>query len=545
MRLDGKVALISGGARGMGAAEARLFAREGAKVAIADVLEPEGRQLEAQINETGGQAIFIHLDVTSEAQWQKAIATTVSRFGKLNVLVNNAGIGSYGKVEDKTVEEWDHVMAVNATGVFLDTKHAIPEMRKAGGGSIINISSQLGMVAMETVSPEYHASKGAVRIFTKAAAIQYAKDKIRVNSVPLREISTGGPGKDGIRPIDKPVFVPASDPPPYMRDDEPVVSLELHGEARAYPLAILIGHEIVNDTVGDVPVTITYCPLCNSAVVFDRRLGGLVLDFGTTGNLRNSDLVMWDRQTESWWQQITGEAIVGELTGSRLTFVPAQVISWADFRAAYPEGLLLIRDTGSLRDYDRPPYGGYDLSESRPFLFRGAIDPRLNAVERVLTLDIGGEAVAYPFALLAEYPVVNDTVGGQPVVVFYTGGTLTPFPDADILGAVSGLGSEGYRREAERLLRETPREAFMPSRPVGSAAAYDPRVDGQRLTFAARDGLIVDEQTGSVWNILGQAVSGPLQGTQLASVLHGNHFWFAWAAFHPDTAVRTADALER
>lgn len=183
MRLDGKVALISGGARGMGAAEARLFARESAKVAIADVLEQEGRQLEAQINETGGQAVFIHLDVTSEAQWQKAIQATVARFGKLNVLVNNAGIGTYGKVEDKKVEEWDRVMAVNATGVFLGTKHAIPEMRKSGGGSIINISSQLGMVAMETVSPEYHASKGSVRIFTKAAAIQYAKDNIRVNSV--------------------------------------------------------------------------------------------------------------------------------------------------------------------------------------------------------------------------------------------------------------------------------------------------------------------------------------------------------------------------
>jgi len=360
------------------------------------------------------------------------------------------------------------------------------------------------------------------------------------HSAPLREISTGGPGKDGIRPIDEPVFAQASEPPPYMRDDEPVVSLELNGEARAYPLAILIGHEIVNDTIGGVPVTINYCPLCNSAIVFDRRLGGRVLDFGTTGNLRNSDLVMWDRQTESWWQQITGEAIVGELTGSRLTFIPVQLVSWGDFRDAYPDGLLLTRETGSLRDYDRPPYDGYDLLDSRPFLFRGAIDQRLGAVERVLTLDIGGEAVAYPFSVLAEHPVVNDTVGDQPVVVFYTGSTLTPFPDSDILGRVSGLGSEGYRREAERLLKETPPEEFMPSRPVGSAAAYDPRVDGRHLAFAARDGLIVDEQTGSVWNILGQAVSGPLTGTTLARVVHGNHFWFAWAAFHPETAVRTA-----
>jgi hypothetical protein len=363
------------------------------------------------------------------------------------------------------------------------------------------------------------------------------------HSIPLSEISSGGPGKDGIRPIDKPVFAPASDPPQYMREDEPVVSLELNGDARAYPLAILIGHEIVNDTVGGVPVTITYCPLCNSAIVFDRRVGDRVLDFGTTGNLRNSDLVMWDRQTESWWQQITGEAIVGELTGSRLMFIPSQTVSWADFRATYPDGQLLTRATGSPRDYDRPPYGGYDLLDSRPFLFRGPIDPRLNAVERVLTLDIGGETVAYPFSVLAEHPIVNDTVGGQAVVVFYTGSTLTPFPDSDVLGRVSGLGSEGYRREAERLLRETPPEEFMPSRPVGAAAAYDPRADGRQLTFAVRDGLIVDEQTGSIWNILGQAVSGPLKGTRLVPVLHGNHFWFAWAAFRPETAVRTAADL--
>ncbi|MBM3945625.1 MAG: glucose 1-dehydrogenase [SAR202 cluster bacterium] len=205
MRLDGKVALITGGARGMGAAECRLFAREGAGVAIADVLEREGRQLEAEINETGGQAVFIRLDVTSEDNWRQAIAATVAHFGKLDVLVNNAGIASYGTVESTPLEDWDRVMAVNATGVFLGTKYAIPEMRKAGGGSIVNISSQLGMVAELTVSPEYHASKGAVRIFTKAAAIQYARENIRVNSVH--------PG-----PVLTPMTEPAvSDPATYKR----------------------------------------------------------------------------------------------------------------------------------------------------------------------------------------------------------------------------------------------------------------------------------------------------------------------------------------
>lgn len=182
-RLDGKVAFISGGARGMGAAEARLFAREGARVAIGDLLDAEGRKVEAEINETGGKALYIHLDVTSESDWQKAIATTVRRFGRLDVLVNNAGIGSQGRVEDITERDWDKVMDVNAKGVFLGTKAAIPEMRRAGGGSIINISSQLGIVGVETSSPQYIASKGAVRLLTKATAIQYAREGIRANSV--------------------------------------------------------------------------------------------------------------------------------------------------------------------------------------------------------------------------------------------------------------------------------------------------------------------------------------------------------------------------
>ena len=183
-RLDGKVAFISGGARGMGAEEARLFAREGAKVAIGDVLEEDGRRVEAEINESGGDCLFLRLDVTSEANWQSAIAATVSRFGALHILVNNAGIGGVGGlVEDTSVEDWDRVMDINGKGVFLGTKAAIPEMQAAGGGSIINISSQLGIVATDNTSPMYHASKGAVRILTKSTAIQFAPDGIRANSV--------------------------------------------------------------------------------------------------------------------------------------------------------------------------------------------------------------------------------------------------------------------------------------------------------------------------------------------------------------------------
>ena len=183
-RLDGKVAFISGGARGMGAAEARLFAKEGAKVAIGDVLDDDGRQVEAEINESGGACVFVHLDVTSEANWQEAIAITTSRFGGLHVLVNNAGIGGVSSlVEETSLADWERVMAINSTGVFLGTKAAIPEMRKSGGGSVINISSQLGLVGTDNSTPQYQASKGAVRIFTKLAAVQYAKAGIRFNSV--------------------------------------------------------------------------------------------------------------------------------------------------------------------------------------------------------------------------------------------------------------------------------------------------------------------------------------------------------------------------
>ena len=181
MRLEGKVALISGGARGMGAEEALLFAREGAKVVVGDVLEAEGRQVAASI--PGGQAIFVRLDVTSESDWQRAVSLAEEVYKRLDILVNNAGVSAVGGIEDTTEEEWDRVMSVNAKGVFLGTKYAIPAMQRAGGGSIINISSQLGIVAMSESSPQYIASKGAVRLLTKSTAIQYAADGIRCNSV--------------------------------------------------------------------------------------------------------------------------------------------------------------------------------------------------------------------------------------------------------------------------------------------------------------------------------------------------------------------------
>ena len=189
MRLENKVALISGGARGMGAAEARMFAREGAKVVIGDVLDAEGTRVAAEIAESGGDALFVHLDVTHEEDWRSAIGAATSSFSKLDILVNNAGIWRRGRVEDTTVEDWDMILDVNAKGVFLGTKLAIPEMRKAGGGSIINISSTAGLVGGPR-SSAYTASKGAVRLFTKATAVQYAQQGIRANSIHPGPIDT-------------------------------------------------------------------------------------------------------------------------------------------------------------------------------------------------------------------------------------------------------------------------------------------------------------------------------------------------------------------
>jgi 3(or 17)beta-hydroxysteroid dehydrogenase len=182
-RLSGKVALVSGGARGIGAATARLFAQEGARVVLGDLLDPEGRIVEVEIVAGGGEAAFVHLDVTSERDWDHAVGMAASRFGRLDILVNNAGIGGAGRLEDTTLEDWNRVMDVNAKGVFLGTKAAIPAMRRAGAGSIVNISSQLGLVGMDDSSPQYQASKGAVRLLTKLTALQYAKERIRANSV--------------------------------------------------------------------------------------------------------------------------------------------------------------------------------------------------------------------------------------------------------------------------------------------------------------------------------------------------------------------------
>jgi len=224
---------------------------------------------------------------------------------------------------------------------------------------------------------------------------------------------------------------------------------------------------------------------------------------------------MYDRQTESWWQQATGEAIVGALTGKQLTFLPAQIVSLADFAAAHPKADVLSRDTGYSRDYGQNPYVGYDDANDKPFLLQGLVDGRLPPKERVVTIGQGSQSVAFPYSELMKVGVASATVGGDDIVVLWSPGTASALDNAIIDG----------------------------SRDIGATGVFRPVVDGRRLTFTrdvGADAPIRDRETGSTWSVAGVAVDGTLKGSRLEPVVHGDHFWFAWAAFSPQTTIWTA-----
>lgn len=330
-----------------------------------------------------------------------------------------------------------------------------------------------------------------------------------LHTIDYGEVLSGGPPRDGIPSIDAPQFITIDEANEWLADNEPVVAVEFDGDARAYPLQILTWHEIVNDTVGSVPVVVTFCPLCNSAIVFERVVDGEPVEFGVSGLLRNSDLIMYDRTDESLWQQFTGEAIVGNHTGKQLRFLASSLVSFADFKAAFPEGVVLSRDTGFSRSYGENPYAGYDTIGSNPFLFTGELDGRLPAVARVVTVSLPEVDIAYPLEILAESGVIHDVQGDQSLVVFH------------IPGTASALGA--------RVIAE--------AEDVGATGVFDPTLDGQQLTFTRDGDQFVDDQTESTWNIFGQATSGELAGAELNHIVHADHFWFSWAAFRPDTIL--------
>ncbi len=331
------------------------------------------------------------------------------------------------------------------------------------------------------------------------------------HTVPLTEIVSGGPPKDGIPALDRPVFTSVAEADNWLADREPVILVQHGNDTRAYPYQILIWHEIVNDVVAGVPLAVTFCPLCNTALTFRRTHRGKVLDFGTTGRLRHSDLVMYDRQTESWWQQATGEAIVGRYAGDTLDPYPSQTVSWGDVKRAHPRGRVLSRETGYDRPYGRNPYTDYDSGKG-PLagFFSKRADDRLPAMERVAAVSHDGRHIAYPFSVLRKRRVVNDRIGALPVVVLWTSGTASALDAATVAGG----------------------------RDVGASGVFERRIGDRTLTFEAEGPGFRDRETGSRWDITGRATAGSLAGSRLRPLPHGDYFWFAWAAFRPDTDVR-------
>ncbi len=384
--------------------------------------------------------------------------------------------------------------------------------------------------------------------------------------VDIADILSGGPppqgipaigfaGLDGVAgPTRQAAFVSQDEAADWLADVEPVILVREGGEARISPLQILTWHEIVNDTLGGVPVAVTFCPLCNSALAFDRRVPldddaaraiegargeapastdapaelrdayrgqfdrdapeqAVEVTFGVSGLLLNSNMLMFDDATATLWSQLTGEGAVGPMAGARLVRYPAQIVGFAEARESAPDAMVLSRETGFQRNYGTNPYFGYDRIGSPAFLFDGTPDGRLDAKARVITVD-GETPVAYPFDHLAEARVVHDEVGGEPLVAFWAPGAATA------LGA-SRIAS------AEQ---------------IGSVGVFRPVADGRTLRFVREGDAIVDRETGSRWDVTGRAVAGPLEGTRLTPVAHDNTLWFAWAAFRTDTEVRRPPA---
>lgn len=358
----------------------------------------------------------------------------------------------------------------------------------AAASGIILISLIFGLYVYQQPASTNDSETGT-KLTTSTEEIQTTNGIKHI--IPLDEIKSGGPPKDGIPSIDNPRFVQAKDAQ-FVADDDLVIGLRLNGETRAYPLLILVWHEIVNDRMGNTPIAITYCPLCFTTQVFDRTINNKETEFGTSGKLYNSNLVMYDRNTDSMWSQALGKAIVGELTGYELQRIPFDLAKWSDWKKLYPDTLVLSTDTGYSRPYGSDPYGDY-YTDSRIIFPVKNTDSRMHPKEIILGFENNGSFKAYRLSDIESQKIVNDQINDKKLVL------VSVIPSA--------------------------------------VRAFDRVVDGQSLEFTIHGDKMTDKQTGSEWNLDGVAVSGPLQGKQLSRVPFNPGFWFEWVAFHPDTEV--------
>lgn len=309
--------------------------------------------------------------------------------------------------------------------------------------------------------------------------------------IPLDKIKGGGPPKDGIPSIDDPKFTEISGSQ-FVSDSDVVIGLEINGDARAYPLFILVWHEIVNDVVGGTPVAVTYCPLCYTNQVFERIVNGNEVEFGTSGKLYQSNLLMYDRWTDSYWSQGLGMAVTGKLSGIQLKTIPFDVITWGDWKKLHPDSLVLTTDTGHFRSYATDPYGDY-YTDPRIIFPVDNMDDRMHPKEIILGFHEDGIYKAYKQNDVELHNVINDNIGETSLMLV-------------------SLFSQNSR-------------------------AFDRNLNGEILQFQYVDGKITDAKTESVWSYDGLAISGPLEGNYLTRISMEPGFWFSWVAFHPDTAV--------
>lgn len=323
--------------------------------------------------------------------------------------------------------------------------------------------------------------------------------------ISLEELCMPGPIKDDIPAIDIPLFVDINDASSWITPAEPVLSLVINGRAKAYPLQILIWHGVVNDYLQGIPVAVTFCPLSYSPAVYERTIKGRILEFGVSGMLRNSNMIMYDTTTQTLWQHFTGNAIVGDFTPVKLRSISSQLISFEEFSTGYPAGTVLSRDTGFMREYGLNPYVGYDCVSNVPFMFTGTVDARLSPMEKVISINIKGAARSYPDYMTKSRGVINDYIAGTPIAIFHTN------------GMVSALDRQWIKN----------------SRLVGSTGVFSRCLGDYELTFTHIGEHFVDEQTRTVWDITGKAIKGRLLGEHLKPVNHKNSFAFIWLVFNP------------
>jgi hypothetical protein len=338
-----------------------------------------------------------------------------------------------------------------------------------------------------------------------------ATTKEEKSIVPLDQIVSGGPPPDGIPSVDNPKFISIQEASKFLKDSELVLGLNINGDVRAYPLQILVWHEIVNDNIGDVPVAITYCPLCFTNQVFNRTIDeGVVVEFGTSGKLYNSNLVMYDRTTKTLWSQALAEGIVGKYAGTKLQRVPFDVAYWKEWKQLYPDSKVLSRDTGSNRPYGADPYGDYYTNSDVLFPVSNK-DSRLDLKEIVVGFENKGQFKAYKQQDIENKKVINDQVNGRPIALF----SSYPFMVRAYDPLVVEGGGEGRQQTIVLLQFE-----------------YNTK---DKSSF-------IDKQTGSLWNFEGKAISGQMKGKQLTRLPFDEGFWFEWVAFHPKSALYSVDS---